>query len=137
MALFEIILCYLQLLTKLLIMEDKYHRLDMGLDKIIEHYKNNPTVRNQSNVITFITRLKDKTSKIKWSLSSLLESLNYDKATLEASNSNPMPKDYVNKETPDLEHWVILREIMNYLELCQVELKIILESLQRSEKISP
>ncbi|XP_055681192.1 uncharacterized protein LOC129788833 [Lutzomyia longipalpis] len=125
------------LLTQFGIMYDKYHRLDVGISAIINYYETNPAVKNQSSILNFIKRLKGQLTDILKTLHDVLEALNYDRATFEASNSNTVPTEYVIKDKPDLDNWVILREYMNTLELHRVELCIIEKQMLGSSENCP
>lgn len=118
-------------------MYDKYRRLDVGIAAIVNYYEHNPAVKNQSNILTFIKRLQDKLKDILRTLNDVLEALNYDMASFEASNSNTLPTEYVIKDKPDLDNWVILREYMNTLELYTVELCIIEKQMLGSSENCP
>ncbi|GAB0094083.1 hypothetical protein DMENIID0001_093050 [Sergentomyia squamirostris] len=125
------------LLNEFSFMHDKYKRLDKAIGSIMNYYKNNATIQNQLQIIDFIQRLKETSSEIINSITPILTALNYDHATFEASNSHPVPDNYVTKDKPDLENWVILREYMNALELYRVELSIIYKQMPGTDDNSP
>ncbi|XP_059613270.1 uncharacterized protein LOC132259589 [Phlebotomus argentipes] len=126
-----------RLLNKFKVMYDKYKRLDIGVQSISYYYQNTARVQNKESIVPFIDRVKNSSSRILCSLHDLIDALNYDEATFEASDSNPVPQDLrTEKNNPDLHNWVILREYMNALELYSVELRIISEQMPKSNEKS-